>query len=399
MAKSIQMKDPSTGTSLYPISSTETVYDSDGNKLSDSLDTKADLVSGTVPASQLPTITVAKGGTGATTAAAARTNLGFTLANLGVTATAAELNKMDGVTATASEINKLDGLTATTTELNYVDGVTSNIQTQLNGKAASSHTHTTVNGVYTSSGGAQPPSYIGNGKVHFNMMNKLTGLTSLPSYADLILMDTYSGSDVPYVTAIGVVKTSTPRAYIAVGAKGDTTTWLKQAELISSENIGSQSVNYATSAGSATKATQDGSGNVITSTYAKTSHGTHVTYGTSAKALGTSSAGSASTVSRSDHVHALPALTSCTGTLTVAKGGTGATTAADARANLGAAASSHNQAASTITAGTLAGQVVANATAVATVGTSQVRNIHAGTSDMTAGSSSLTSGAIYLQYE
>ena len=49
-----------------------------------------------------------------------------------------------GVTATAAEVNKLDGLTATTAELNYVDGVTSNIQTQLNGKAASSHgTHVT----------------------------------------------------------------------------------------------------------------------------------------------------------------------------------------------------------------------------------------------------------------
>lgn len=46
-----------------------------------------------------------------------------------------------GLTATAAEINKMDGVTATTTELNYVDGVTSNIQTQLNGKAASSHTH------------------------------------------------------------------------------------------------------------------------------------------------------------------------------------------------------------------------------------------------------------------
>ena len=44
-----------------------------------------------------------------------------------------------GVTATADELNKLDGVTATTTELNYVDGVTSNIQTQLDGKAASSH--------------------------------------------------------------------------------------------------------------------------------------------------------------------------------------------------------------------------------------------------------------------
>lgn len=46
-----------------------------------------------------------------------------------------------GVTATAAELNALDGITATVTELNYTDGVTSNIQTQLNGKAASSHTH------------------------------------------------------------------------------------------------------------------------------------------------------------------------------------------------------------------------------------------------------------------
>lgn len=37
-----------------------------------------------------------------------------------------------GVTATATELNILDGITATTTELNYTDGVTSNIQTQIN---------------------------------------------------------------------------------------------------------------------------------------------------------------------------------------------------------------------------------------------------------------------------
>lgn len=46
------------------------------------------------------------------------------------------LSKITDVTATASELNVLDGITATTAELNYTDGVTSNIQTQLNNKVA-----------------------------------------------------------------------------------------------------------------------------------------------------------------------------------------------------------------------------------------------------------------------
>jgi len=43
----------------------------------------------------------------------------------GVTASTSELNIMDGVTATASELNIMDGVTATTAELNILDGVTS----------------------------------------------------------------------------------------------------------------------------------------------------------------------------------------------------------------------------------------------------------------------------------
>ena len=39
-----------------------------------------------------------------------------------------------GLTATAAELNALDGIIATVTELNYTDGVTSAIQTQLDGK-------------------------------------------------------------------------------------------------------------------------------------------------------------------------------------------------------------------------------------------------------------------------
>ena len=45
------------------------------------------------------------------------------------------VSDISDLTATAAELNILDGVTATTTELNYTDGVTSNIQTQLNAKS------------------------------------------------------------------------------------------------------------------------------------------------------------------------------------------------------------------------------------------------------------------------
>ena len=47
-------------------------------------------------------------------------------------------------TATPYKIYGEHNITATTTELNYVDGVTSNIQTQINGKAPTSHASTTT---------------------------------------------------------------------------------------------------------------------------------------------------------------------------------------------------------------------------------------------------------------
>lgn len=74
------------------------------------------------------------------------------LTGLGVTATAAELNVLDGVTATTAELNVLDGITATTTELNYTDGVTSNIQTQLDSVNDKLDGTTPVTGIDINSG-------------------------------------------------------------------------------------------------------------------------------------------------------------------------------------------------------------------------------------------------------
>jgi hypothetical protein len=49
-----------------------------------------------------------------------------------------------GVTASAAELNKMDGVTASTAEINYIDGVTSNIQTQLNAKGVGDITGVTA---------------------------------------------------------------------------------------------------------------------------------------------------------------------------------------------------------------------------------------------------------------
>lgn len=127
----------------------------------------------------------------------------------------------------------------------------SNVASATNATNAVNATNSTnaanVNGSYTGSGGAQPPSYIPNGKVRFNMMNAFKGLSALSTYADCILMDTYTGGDVPYVTGFGILKTANnPRAFIAVGAKNNATAWAAQVELITTGNIGSQSVTSAT---------------------------------------------------------------------------------------------------------------------------------------------------------
>lgn len=91
----------------------------------------------------------------------------------------------------------------------------------------SSHIHTAIQGTYTGSGGSQPPSYVTKGTVRANMM--YYNMSGSP-YCDWLMMDTYTGSDVPYVTMIGVTKTATPRAFIASGPKGNTSTssWVRK---------------------------------------------------------------------------------------------------------------------------------------------------------------------------
>lgn len=54
------------------------------------------------------------------------------------------LSKVTDVTASAAEVNLLDGVTASTTEINYLVGVSSLLQTQLNSKQSSSLAHNAI---------------------------------------------------------------------------------------------------------------------------------------------------------------------------------------------------------------------------------------------------------------
>ncbi len=102
-----------------------------------------------------------------------------TLADLGVTASAAELNIMDGVTSTTAELNILDGVTATASELNILDGVTATASELniLDGVTASTAELNILDGVTATA----------------SEINQLDGVT-LSNYADRTADAAWTGS-------------------------------------------------------------------------------------------------------------------------------------------------------------------------------------------------------------
>ena len=261
-----------------------------------------------------------------------------------------------GITATAAELNKLDGVTATATELNYVDGVTSNIQTQLNGKASSSHTHNYAGS--SSAGGAA------NSAVKLTTARKLNGVSFngtanvyIPNnyFVELTNQDlnTYNTYDKcgEYYSAGGTKCTNIPSGtdhfYLRVfkAANSHIGQMLYSEGKLYTRHYNSSSwsswVTYystgkkptASEIGAAASSHNHSAANITSGTLAVARGGTGITSNPSMLVnLGSTSAAS---------VFATSPRPGITGTLSIAHGGTGATTAAAARSALGAAAASH----------------------------------------------------------
>jgi hypothetical protein len=190
------------------------------------------------------TLPVANGGTGSTTASGALTNL--------------------GLTATAAEINTLDGITATTTELNYTDGVTSNIQTQLNAKGVGSVTSVggtgtvqglTLSGTVTSSGNLT----LGGSLADVDLTSQVTGTLPVAN----------GGTGATTLTANNVLLGNGTSALqeVAPGTCGnvltsDGTTWTSSAAAAGLTGVTDSATPFLTALGSGAGVNLTGTNNV-----------------------------------------------------------------------------------------------------------------------------------------
>ena len=266
------------------------------------------------------------------------TNTTYTLTKSGSTIT---LTGSDGSKTSVTDANTTYslssfGVTATATELNYMDGVTSNVQSQLNGKAASSHSHSNAT---TSAAGFLPK--LGGGTTNFlradgtwakppdtnTTYSNMTGATSSAAGKAGLVPAPAAGSATRYLRSDGTwqVPPDTNTTY-TLSSFGITAT---AAELNYMDGVTSNVQTQLN--GKAASSHNHSAANITSGTLAVARGGTGITSNPSMLVnLGSTSAAS---------VFATSPKPGITGTLAIAHGGTGATSAANARSNIGAAAS------------------------------------------------------------
>lgn len=145
---------------------------------------------------------------------------------VGLTSTTAELNKLSGVTATSSDINKLSGMTASTAELNKLAGVTATTA-EINKLAGLTATTAELNKLSGATATTTEINYLSG--VTSNIQTQINGFAAFPAGAVIayggisaptgwLLCDGSAVSRTTYATLFGIISTT-------FGAGNGTTTF------------------------------------------------------------------------------------------------------------------------------------------------------------------------------
>ena len=159
-------------------------------------------------------------------------------------------NVVTGISASGHTLTVTKGSASVSVSWNDITGKPSSF-------TPSAHTHEYIVGKYTGSGGVIAPGSIGTYKLQCNMMY-VNAESSGGGYCDWILMNAYSWSDVPYATAIGVVKAATPSAYIMSGPNStDKSTWVRK-KLATTDEIPTRTSDLTNNSGFLTSSSLSG---------------------------------------------------------------------------------------------------------------------------------------------